>query len=38
MNGHAATHTIEETLDPDDYMGGDKVYSWVDKPRIQDDP
>jgi prepilin-type processing-associated H-X9-DG protein len=37
-DGHAAKFTLEETLDPGDYMWGRKVYSCVDKPVIQDNP
>ena len=38
VDGHAGQHTLEETLDPDYYMWGDKVYSCYDQPAIQDNP
>jgi len=37
-DGHAAKFTLQETLDPDNYMWGRKVYSCVDRPEIQDNP
>jgi len=37
-DGHAAKYTLKETLDPDNYMWGRKVYSCVDRPEIQDNP
>jgi prepilin-type processing-associated H-X9-DG protein len=35
-DGHSAKATLKETLDPDSYMWGRRVYSCVDKPVIQD--
>lgn len=37
-DGHAAKFMLEETLDPNNYMWGRKVYSCADKPVIQDNP
>jgi prepilin-type N-terminal cleavage/methylation domain-containing protein/prepilin-type processing-associated H-X9-DG protein len=37
-DGHAAKFTLKETLDPDNYMWGRKVYSCIDHPVIQDNP
>lgn len=37
-DGHAAKFTLKETLDPEHYMWGRKVYSCVDRPEIQDNP
>jgi len=37
-DGHAAKFTLKETLDPDNYMWGRKIYSCVDRPEIQDNP
>ncbi len=36
VDGHAATYTLAETLDQNNYMWGRKVYSCADKPVIQD--
>jgi len=36
VDGHADRHSLEETLDPGNYMWGRKVYSCADKPEIQD--
>jgi prepilin-type N-terminal cleavage/methylation domain-containing protein/prepilin-type processing-associated H-X9-DG protein len=38
VDGHAASYTLAETLDPNNYMWGRNVYSCVDKPVIQDNP
>jgi prepilin-type N-terminal cleavage/methylation domain-containing protein/prepilin-type processing-associated H-X9-DG protein len=38
VDGHAAKFTLQETLDPGNYMWGRKVYSCTDKPVIQDNP
>ena len=35
-DGHSAKYTLEETLDPNNYMWGKRVYSCVDRPLIQD--
>lgn len=37
-DGHAARFTLKETLDPDNYMWGRKVYSCIDRPEIRDNP
>jgi prepilin-type processing-associated H-X9-DG protein/prepilin-type N-terminal cleavage/methylation domain-containing protein len=37
VDGHVGRHTLEDTLDPDFYMWGDKVYSCFDQPIIQAD-
>ena len=38
VDGHAAKYTLQETLDPNNYMWGRKMYSCADKPVIQDNP
>jgi prepilin-type N-terminal cleavage/methylation domain-containing protein/prepilin-type processing-associated H-X9-DG protein len=38
VDGHAAKYTLEETLNPGNFMWGHKVYSCFDKPEIQDNP
>jgi len=38
VDGHAARFTLQETLDPGNYMWGRKVYSCADEPAIQDNP
>jgi len=35
-DGHAAKYTLEETLDPKNYLWGTRVYSCVDKLVLQD--
>jgi len=37
-DGHAGKYTLQETLDPGNFMWGRKMYSCVDKPVIQDHP
>lgn len=37
-DGHAAKFGLEDTLDPSNYMWGDKVYSCADKPAITTAP
>jgi len=37
-DGHAATYTLEETLDENNYMWGRKMYSCADRPEIKDNP
>ena len=37
-DGHAAKFGLADTVDPAQYMWGDKVYSCVDKPVIKDNP
>jgi prepilin-type N-terminal cleavage/methylation domain-containing protein/prepilin-type processing-associated H-X9-DG protein len=36
-DGHAGKYSLGDTLNPFNYMWGDKVYSCVDKPTIQND-
>lgn len=38
VDGHSAKQTLEETLDPGNYMWGRKMYSCVDMPTIQNNP
>jgi len=38
VDGHAAKHSLQQTLDPGNYMWGDKVYSCVQKPKVNDLP
>ncbi len=38
LDGHVGHHTLEETLAPDNYMWGDKVYSIYNKPKINPAP
>ncbi len=38
VDGHVAQYTLEETLDPNFYMWGDRVYSAFDQPAIEDNP
>jgi len=33
-DGHVATVALERTLDPGNYMWGDRVYSIVDAPEV----
>ncbi|HRU04479.1 MAG TPA: prepilin-type N-terminal cleavage/methylation domain-containing protein [Candidatus Brocadiia bacterium] len=38
VDGHAAKHAIEKTLDPNNFMWGYKMYSCTQKPKILDKP
>lgn len=38
LDGHAAKMTLDKTLDPSNYMWGDKVYSIAGTPVINDNP
>lgn len=38
VDGHAAKYTLEQTLDPGNWMWGRKMYSCVDKPVINNIP
>jgi prepilin-type N-terminal cleavage/methylation domain-containing protein/prepilin-type processing-associated H-X9-DG protein len=38
VDGHAALHSLQETVDPNAFMWGDKVYSLYDKPEIERQP
>jgi prepilin-type N-terminal cleavage/methylation domain-containing protein/prepilin-type processing-associated H-X9-DG protein len=38
VDGHAARYTLEETLDPDYYMWGDRLYSTFNRAPILDSP
>jgi prepilin-type processing-associated H-X9-DG protein len=35
VDGHAGRNTLEETLDPQNFLWGRKVWSVVDKPKVQ---
>ncbi len=36
VDGHVAKYTLEQTMDPRNWMWGDKIYSCVEKPVLQD--
>ncbi len=36
VDGHVAKYPLEKTLDPRNWMWGDKIYSCVEKPVLQD--
>ncbi len=36
VDGHVAKYTLDKTMDPRNWMWGDKIYSCVEKPVLQD--
>jgi prepilin-type processing-associated H-X9-DG protein/prepilin-type N-terminal cleavage/methylation domain-containing protein len=38
VDGHVAQYTLQETLQPQNYMWGKRAYSCSDKPLIRDNP
>jgi prepilin-type processing-associated H-X9-DG protein len=36
VDGHVAKYSLDKTLDPRNWMWGDKIYSCIEKPKLQE--